>query len=504
MIRTAAVDRQWRARDDRARGEAAIGRLVRIGWSDAPQLAAGAVILAGAGACLWLNWPGHFSWDSVVQLAEGRRGVYGGQHPPVMSWLLGLADAAWPGASLFVILDGLLVFGALLALLLLSRPASWLAPPLAAALVCAPQLIVYPAIVWKDVLFAGASVAGFAALAWAAARWERRAVRWAALAAALMLLGLAALARQNGAVVLPFAALAVGWIAAKSGGARPGRAAAYGLGFLALGAVLGLAASAALATRVADAGAGPRAWRNLEAYDLVGAVARDPDLDFPILAARAPWLDALLRDDAAGDYTPSRIDSISDELDQLDGHPEAAALIAAQWRDLVLHHPLVYLQVRASAFRWVLLTPKPAECVMVETGVDGPAGALAAAGLKPRSTPSDDAIGDYAEAFAGTPVSSHAAWAGLGAVLLGVLLLRRRPADIAVAALLASALAFAASFALISIACDYRYLYDLDLSSIAAALYLAASARGFRPPDPVALARRPRAAIAPGSSARAR
>ena len=43
--------------------------------------------------------------------------------------------------------------------------------------------------------------------------------------------------------------------------------------------------------------------------------------------------------------------------------------------------------------------------------------------------------------------------------------------------MLGGALTFTASFAVISIACDYRYLYFLDLSAIAAALYLAASAR---------------------------
>ena len=86
-------------------------------------------------------------------------------------------------------------------------------------------------------------------------------------------------------------------------------------------------------------------------------------------------------------------------------------------------------------------------------------------------------MGDYAEAFARTPVFSHSAY-GLVAIGLAVLLVRRRQgADIAVAAMLGGALAFAASFAVISIACDYRYLYFLDLSAIAAALYLAASAR---------------------------
>ena len=50
-----------------------------------------------------------------------------------------------------------------------------------------------------------------------------------------------------------------------------------------------------------------------------------------------------------------------------------------------------------------------------------------------------------------------------------------RPEDIAVAGLLASALGFAATFFAISIACDYRYLYALDLSALAGALYGAAT-----------------------------
>ena len=50
--------------------------------------------------------------------------------------------------------------------------------------------------------------------------------------------------------------------------------------------------------------------------------------------------------------------------------------------------------------------------------------------------------------------------------------------------MLLSALTFSASFALISIACDYRYLYDLDLSTMAAGLYAAASARPFKKPRP--------------------
>jgi hypothetical protein len=197
-----------------------------------------------------------------------------------------------------------------------------------------------------------------------------------------------------------------------------------------------------------------------------------------VLRTRAPKLEALLRDDGAPVYSPSRIDTLADPIfTETDGRPALAQPVAAQWRALILRHPLLYLRQRAAAFRWVLLTPKPTECVMAETGVDGDPDALAAAGLKERESARDKALGDYAEAFTGTPAYSHALYGAAAIAFLVVLLRRRRDPDIAVAAMLGGALAFTASFAVISIACDYRYLYFLDLSAIAAALYLAGTAR---------------------------
>jgi hypothetical protein len=433
------------------------------------------VIVAAWAACLVLNWPGHFTWDSVMQLAEGRRGLYSGQHPPVMSWLLGLADAVRPGAAAFVALQATLVFGALAGFVTLGR-GSWFAVALAAACAAFPQLVLYPAIVWKDVLFAGAACAGFACLAWAGAAWDRPAWRWALLAAGAVLLALATLARQNGAVVLPFAAGAVWWIASRREDAW--RALVPGAAFPVVAALFVLAASAALDARVTGSGGVAEQWEHLQTYDLVGAAARDPAFRLGVLAARAPKLETLLRDDGVPAYSPSRIDTLADPIfTETDGHPALIQPVAEQWRALIVDHPLLYLRQRAAAFGWVLLTPKPSECVMAETGVDGDPDDLVAAGLKERETPRDRALGDYAEAFSGTPAFSHAVYGAAAVLCLVLLLRRRRDADIAVAAMLGGALAFAASFAVISIACDYRYLYFLDLAAIAAALYLAASAR---------------------------
>ena len=73
--------------------------------------------------------------------------------------------------------------------------------------------------------------------------------------------------------------------------------------------------------------------------------------------------------------------------------------------------------------------------------------------------------------FFATPVFSHLAWGILALGLLILLLRRGAAADLAVAGLLAGALLFTLTFAIISIACDYRYLVFLDLSVLAAAVY---------------------------------
>jgi len=441
--------------------------------TDAPRWATGTIILAGGLTGLVLNLPGHFTYDSVVQLAEGRSGSYSGAHPPVMSWLLGLADAVRPGAAAFVALDVLLVTGALAGFALVGKPGGWLTPALAAAAFFSPQLLIYPAIVWKDVLFAGSACAGFACLAWAAEVWSLRRTRYVLLAAGLGLATLAALARQNGAIVLPFAGAAVGWMIAADSGRW--RGAAAGGAFAAAGAALTLVAGAALDTRLDQANPIGQAWNALHAYDLVAALAREPQLELSIISARRPQAAELLRTRGVSAYSPRSIDSIEPVQDEINGEGQISWLIEAQWRALVLRHPLLYLRVRAEAFRWVALQPRPLDCVLIETGVDGPPDELARAGLSERDTPRDDVLDAYALGFAGTPVYSHAAYAAVGALLMAGLLRRRRPADIVAVAMLASAFAFAASFFVISVACDYRYLYFLDLSVIAATLYASAA-----------------------------
>jgi hypothetical protein len=424
--------------------------------------AAAAILIAGFGAMLAMNAPGQMSTDSVAQLADGRSGLYNSWHPPVMAFLLGLFDAVVPGTLLFLIFQGLLLLAGLLALLGLSLR-GWASAWVAAAIVLTPQWLLYQGEIWKDVLFSNAAIAGFAALAVFASRGR---MAWLVLSG--LLLTLAAATRQNGGVLLPAAAAALAWIARRAG--KSGWA--YGLGFLVVTLGLGAGVSLALTYR-GDGGDGASAEIRMgQSYDLAGAVSRDPTLPLPSLTVADPRLEMLLRQRGAALYTPLRNDPFAADpaiSQALSDAPDGA--VADAWRTLVLGHPLLYARTRLATFDAVLRTPDSIACHFWYSGINGSPKLLRQLGLTARIRLQDWALADYARIFRATPVYSHLAWGALALILLVLLLRRGEPADLAVAGLLGGALLFVLTFAVISIACDYRYLVFLDLSAMAAALY---------------------------------
>jgi hypothetical protein len=427
-----------------------------------PRRVASGVLLAGLAAMLAMNAPGQMSYDSVTQLADGRSTLYNSWHPPVMAFLLGLFDALVPGTLLFLIFQSLLLLAAMLALLGLQRR-GWASVGVAAAIILTPQWLLFQGQIWKDVLFTDAAIAGFAALAIFA---QQGRMPWLILSG--LLLTLATATRQNGAVLLPAAAVALAFIARRAG--KSGWV--HGLCFLLATMGLGAGINLALTAR-GDGGDGAKAQLRLgQSYDLAGALARDPRLPLPSLAMADPKLNALLRSRGTALYSPLRNDPFAADPQISRALAEAPdGAIAGAWRSLVLDHPLLYLRTRLAVFDAVLRTPDSQACHFWYAGVDGPAGLLRQLGLTARIRPQDRALTGYAQLFAATPVYSHLAWGTLALILLAVLLRRGAPADLAVAGLLTGALLFVLTFVIISIACDYRYLVFLDLSAMAALLY---------------------------------
>lgn len=438
------------------------------------------IILAGFGFSLAANWPGHLSYDSVMQLWEGRSGLYNNWHPPVMAWLLGNFDRLEPGTGLFVVFDAALAFGSFFALTRLFPRPSWLAALVAAAAVSMPQLFLYQAIVWKDVLFADASLAGFTCLAWAAKLWDSPRLRYGLAAMSAGLLALAALARQNGALLILCGAFALGAIAYLHDGRSKLRIAGiYGGAFLIGAFAIMSAATAALHERVYIGGGPAKQIEELQAYDLIGALKSNSRLRFAAIEKNDPLLNAMMRTKGISFYNPERRDTLllSPALQSAIIHAKPG-VVAQAWRDLVLHHSWTYLRVRAEVFRWVFLTPDLAACVPYIVGISGPPDEMKHLRIAPRYDDRDEALDDYAQSFMATPVFSHAAWAAVALIALILLAGRRKPADIAIAGMLGGALLCAASFFVISIACDYRYLYGLDLAGLMAVFYLSLDPSG--------------------------
>ena len=445
-----------------------------------PRIATSALLIAGFAAILALNLPGQLSYDSVAQLLEGRTGHYNSWHPPVMAWLLGLFDALLPGPSLFVVFQAGLVLGALLSILWLRPRASWAAMGVALLCLLTPQFFLYQGIVWKDVLFADAALAGFAALAQAVAQWERPRLRLGLILLTFLLLSLAAMTRQNGVIILAVGGIALAVVARRKG-ANPLQGGAAFLAALLFSATV----SVVLAAR-GDGGDGARAELTmLQIYDMTGMLHAQPELALGKIHARDPRLEAVLRGEGVRLYTPTRNDTLyaAPVLTQAIASAPRG-MIFNQWQALVLGHPLAYLAMRARLFDWVFLTPDISLCTPTYIGVGGTPEELKQLGLTARMRPQDRALSVQALRFAGTPVFSHPVFAVVGAACLFLLWRRRRPADIVFAFLLGGAFLFAASFFFISVACDYRYLYFLDLSVLATLFYLAADPGGFVTKDP--------------------
>jgi hypothetical protein len=435
-------------------------------------LAASLLVVLGA------NLPGHLSYDSVAQLYEGHFHVRETWGPALYAGILGLFDRGIPGTSLYVTTSGLLYFATLWSFSDLRPRTSWWAAPVAALAALTPQVLIYQGIVWKDVCFANTAIAGLICVAHAIRLWPSLWRRCAFLAAALLLLAVASQVRQNGIIAAFFGALALGWLATAGVEGRwrrlvRGLAWAVG-GVLAVG-LLGQALTLWSIPPHAPPDPGVKSGlRIVQNYDLIGAAAMDPSYRLEIMAAADPVDTAKIVRRAPFNYSGRRVDFIDRDPainDSLWNVPRKA--VNRQWLDLITRHTGLYLRVRWEDFRWVFASPVIDWCLPIYVGVDAPVEKMAPLGLSHRYVQSDVQLANYSSWFLDTPVYSHVAYVVVSLLLAGLFLWRRQPSDLVMAAMQLAGVAFAASFFIISLACDYRYLYFTDLGALTGLIYAA-------------------------------
>jgi hypothetical protein len=421
-------------------------------------VAVATILVVQAAVALYLGLPGQLSYDSIIQLYEGRTLRFISYNPPLMSLLLGALDRIADAPIAFVVISLLLLSAATWLVLSSARRPSAPRLAVAALLVLNPVILSYVGIVWKDVLFAHTTVLTFALLAtWR--RDGRRLTLALAMSIALLLFVIVG-ARQQGVL---FAVPAAIWAATLVGGSKRARvlAAAALIAFPIAGnrAVDWKVASWRTDAAVNDTSTG---LAMLMVYDLNGVVAAGGALP----ADTPPALAAELAAQSAG-YSRFRIDTIIGPGPQFSALSRKAA--ARFWLTTIAANPLAYARHRVAHFTTLLGLDDMRRCLPVISGVSGPVLHADVAGnlnvLMHRPAGDNHAsplVNSFGWTMANTPLFMHLAYA---TVLLPVMVLLYRRGEAVWLTLAACSLVLLASYLAIGIACDFRYAYVLTVSA---------------------------------------
>ncbi len=425
----------------------------------APRALARPALIAAVALCLAslaLFWPGTAMYDTVAQYRQVLAGVYDDWHPPAMARVWALLAPFGPGATPMLVLQlvtywlGLGLLGGALARI--GRPRS-----AAAILVIGllPPFLGWQGVVLKDAQLAGALLAAVGIIGWW--RLAGRHVPRAMWIPVTLLLGYAVLVRANAVfIVVPLVVTLA---------PRPTHPLAKLASALAgIVVVLGIAPIVNHQLLHAQR-SGVEATQAL--YDLAGIAARVPDsattgltsAEAATVRARhcvTPFFWDPLGDDAHCGTTMARLRAL----------PTATLYVTLA--SAALHHPIAYAGHRMahlnSTDRWLVpfRWPSAAPPATSEPNTLGLANPNAAA----------RAWESLTAAIVETPLGWPIAWIIVAIAALATAMSQpRAPARDVATALLVSALALEASFAVLSIASDLRYhLWPMIATAVASVL----------------------------------
>ena len=438
------------------------------------DLVLGAIVLQAA-AGLALGLPGHLSVDSIVQLYEARTLQFISFHPPMMSLLLRVLDSWFPGTALFVLLDQALLTASFVLLLAeCGKPLGWLAALVAAVLVLNPVLIAFTGMVWKDVLMAHSAVLGYVCLFVAARRpMGPRRLAWA-LSAVLALTFAASLRQHALALAIP----GVVYAAILLTDTRVGRwILALLLAAAAVGANVAIIAYADAVTAGAKIPRTETGLRVLFLFDFAGIAANGGTIPDPAVAAQVGT--ALVPF-----YAPPLHTALPDPAPESALWRMGASEMKSIWFRSIVNSPGAYLSHRAANFGALLWkSGTPGLCTRapfafgVEPAVFVPMlgrDIVPELGLRTGSSRREWVFQDFLLNLP-APLFNHVFWATM--LLAGAAALWRRGRAAPLVLLAAGAVVFALGFAVVGIACDFRYLYVLPLAATVLLFALVTSPR---------------------------
>ena len=416
-----------------------------------------AMVAAGFGLTLLVFYPGVWTYDARFVYQDIAKGFRGDWQSPVMVVLWSLIDPIAPGsASLFLLIVTLywLAFGLLA--LTLARRSVWLAA-LVLLLALSPPAFVFIGTLWRDVLFACLWLLA-AVLAFVVADRAAK-LRVPIQALALGLLALGVLLRPNALIAAPVLAAAIVWPAQFSWKRAAIIFVPAGIGLFALVQVVYYGALGAVRQHP---------LHPIMVFDIAGISHFTQQNQFPVTWTASE--NALL---TTGCYQPTewdiywRFDPCQFvmkllESDKIFGTPALAEV----WQRAVTHHPVAYLQHRAS-FMWNFLAGG-ANLTMWVQDIDDPPN------LPFADRPAFVALKAIHDLLKLTPLFRPGSWL-LVCIAVCALAWRRRdtPAGTFAIGACGSAAVYTLTFFAVGVASDFRYAYWAVLAGLTGAIAIA-------------------------------
>ncbi|MBS1120759.1 MAG: hypothetical protein H6Q90_2987 [Deltaproteobacteria bacterium] len=308
------------------------------------------ILVIGWAGLLVYAYPGYMSYDSVLQLTEGRAGVYTDWHPPAMAALWRLVDSVVPGPFGMLLIQSTSFLAG--AFLLMRRVMS-----ARAAAACAGLLLWFPAVsstmavIWKD-----SQMAGFLLLGIALMLSDRRRIKLTGLG--FLLLG--SMMRHNAfTATFPPVVLLFVWSANHGWLKRHA---------ISIAIWLTITLSAQIFSGILTDKPQHLWHRSLALIDIVGTLSYADPIPDAELNAIFEGTPIVAKDDlqarARRAYNPEwAMDVVWSEPRRLFTEPTTAEqrnAITRAWKKIVFGNPGAYLSYRAEVFRTLIqLSDKP-------------------------------------------------------------------------------------------------------------------------------------------------
>lgn len=404
-----------------------------------------------------INWPGHYSVDSIIQLTEGMTGYYFSIAPALMSVMLGWITRLFGHGAFIVVVTGMFYTALWFFISRRRMMRSWGGLLMLAFLCINPIILIYNGIVWKDVVFANIALIGFAL----ADQAQPRKNISVAVVLALIAAACAALIRQQGLIASVFICLL---IAARVRANAPSKARLAIRTILLLVVTFVLSAMISFAVSLAQrektvigfsAGLGI-----LIRYDIAGMVARNPVNTRPVLVQYIKEADLAITS-AKQEYSPDRVDTLN-QFDRVLSTLDFNRTLFL-WRDLVLAKPSYFFAHKWASWK-ALLGPRPElQCLPVHVGVSAETISLLqnagvpyqySQGFVPQPSRYADSLYKYSEK--GSWLFTGWIWLLICFALIFASYFKK---NMIVGCIASAGALYTLSFLLVGIACDFRYQY---------------------------------------------